>query len=311
MTNASVTTVNEASDAFLSHLGFKRRSKGTVAQYAPVLRALNTRVGGRDVDKVSTRDLEAFIAQWIDDFEIRNGREPSDSALKNTVVTLKSFFKYLHDYGLRTGLNPTLAIDPPEVTQKQNDWLRTDEDEALLRAPISPDEAIIIWFIRWTGLRISEALSLTVADVDLLEGNIYVRKSKTPRGIRAVPIVPELRPRITTWLGVLQGRGLYSERGAFFPTSTHRPWAAQYAAKLVRRVAHRAGLRMDAKGIARVSPHTLRRTFGSHLLNRGARLEVVSKLLGHSSTEITERAYAELLDETVRREMLSVLAGVT
>jgi integrase len=57
-----------------------------------------------------------------------------------------------------------------------------------------------------------------------------------------------------------------------------------------------------------VTPHTLRRTFGSYLLNRGLRLEVVSKLLGHASTTVTERAYAELLDETARRELFQALA---
>jgi integrase len=53
----------------------------------------------------------------------------------------------------------------------------------------------------------------------------------------------------------------------------------------------------------------LRRTFGSYLLNKGLRLEVVSKLLGHSSTVVTERAYAELLGTTIRDELLAVLDG--
>ena len=53
-----------------------------------------------------------------------------------------------------------------------------------------------------------------------------------------------------------------------------------------------------------VSPHTLRRTFGSHLLNNGLRLEIVSKLLGHTTTTITEQAYAQLLDDTTSRELL-------
>ena len=53
-----------------------------------------------------------------------------------------------------------------------------------------------------------------------------------------------------------------------------------------------------------MSPHTLRRTFGSDLINRGLRLETVSKLLGHSNTTITERAYAQLLAPTIRRELL-------
>jgi integrase/recombinase XerD len=59
--------------------------------------------------------------------------------------------------------------------------------------------------------------------------------------------------------------------------------------------------------LSRISPHTLRRTFGSHLLNRGVRLEVVSRLLGHASTSVTEKAYAELLYETTRKEVLAAL----
>ena len=63
----------------------------------------------------------------------------------------------------------------------------------------------------------------------------------------------------------------------------------------------------NGENLSEVTPHTLRRTFGSDLLNRGLRLEVVSKLLGHASTVVTERAYAELLDDTMRRELLRVL----
>ena len=73
------------------------------------------------MNAIRTRDLETFIAHWLSDFEIRNRREPSASALKNTVVTLKSQFKYLHDYGIVSGRNPTLAIEPPKVAQKTND----------------------------------------------------------------------------------------------------------------------------------------------------------------------------------------------
>jgi integrase len=75
-------------------------------------------------------------------------------------------------------------------------------------------------------------------------------------------------------------------------------------------MAQRAGLRIDAKGIARVSPKALRKIYGSYLLNTGLRLEVVSKLLGHSSTTVTERHYAELLEQTVRLEALAALDGV-
>jgi integrase len=166
--------------------------------------------------------------------------------------------------------------------------------------------------------------------VDLQEGLIYVRASKTPRGKRAVPVTSELRPRITRWLEVLDARSLLDLNGPFFPTRTGKPWSPQYAEKIVRRVAHRAGVRVvectcastrktrhergcprtrSGERLSDVTPHTLRRTFGSYLLSRGARVEVVSALLGHSSTQITERAYAELQAQTIRKEMLAALGS--
>ena len=102
-----------------------------------------------------------------------------------------------------------------------------------------------------------------------------------------------------------------------------------YMWRVVKRVAYQAGVRpiactcgttrqdRHARGCPRtssgenrsaVSPHTLRRTFGSDLINRGLRLETVSKLLGHSNTTITERAYAQLLAPTIRRELFEAFA---
>ena len=97
-------------------------------------------------------------------------------------------------------------------------------------------------------------------------------------------------------------RGLYRKDGPLFPSRHGNPWTQQYAQKIIRRVG-------DRVEIERLTPHRLRRTFGSYLLNEGVRLEVVSKLLGHRSTEVTEEAYAELLDQTVRKEMLAALGG--
>jgi integrase len=98
--------------------------------------------------------------------------------------------------------------------------------------------------------------------------------------------------------------------------------------RVVKRVAAEAGVRVipcgcgsasayrHASGCPRgkagenrseVSPHTLRRTFATDLLNRGVRLEVVSKLLGHASVAVTQKAYATLLDSTARRELFRAL----
>jgi integrase/recombinase XerD len=76
----------------------------------------------------------------------------------------------------------------------------------------------------------------------------------------------------------------------------------QQVEKIVRRVGERAG-------IEGLTPHRLRRTFGSFFLNEGVRLESVSHLLGHADTRITQLAYASLQDETVRKEMMEALSA--
>lgn len=221
------------------------------------------------------------------------------------IVALRSLFKYLSTYGLlvdkagRPVLNPTLVLEVPDIAQKTNDWLREAEWEALRQTPMSGDEKFLVALLGYTGLRIGEARSLRVCDIDFAEGWVHVRVSKTARGIRSIPIPAELRPRLNEWLRVLEKRGVYSETGPLLSTRNRN----QYAEKILRRVG-------DAAGIAgRLTPHRLRRTYGSRLLNGGARLEVVSSLLGHSSTQITEKAYAELSQQTIRREALAALGG--
>ena len=126
-----------------------------------------------------------------------------------------------------------------------------------------------------------------------------MRESKTAAGFRSVPVSPELRPHIQRWLAFTKRQGWYHADGPFLVTRNRTPMKPQYIEQVVSRVAARAGL------TRRVTPHTLRRTFGSDLVNRGVRLEVVSRLLGHASTAITEKAYARLEDATIRAEMLA------
>ena len=130
-----------------------------------------------------------------------------------------------------------------------------------------------------------------------------VTTSKTVAGLRSIPISPELRPHIERWWAFTRRECLFRPDGAFLVTRNGTSMKPQYVEQVVRRVAARAGL------TRRVTPHTLRRTFGSDLVNRKVRLEVVSRLLGHASTSITEKAYARLEDKTIRTEMLAALVG--
>jgi integrase len=200
-------------------------------------------------------------------------------------------------------VNPMLAIDAPRVSPKADlDWLTPEQDELLLEIEMSAGEAILIWFLRFTGLRLAEALSLRICDVDLMSGLVRVRQSKTARGIRSVPICDELRLQIRRWLDELQKRGLYDSNGPFFATRNRTAIKPQQAEKWVRRVGERAG-------IPNLTPHRLRRTLGSRLYQDGLPLDRVSMVLGHADTRTTELYYARLREDQARTEMLVLLNG--
>ena len=89
-----------------------------------------------------------------------------------------------------------------------------------------------------------------------------------------MPISPELRLQIQAWVAFTKAQGWYALDGPFLVTRNRTAMKPQYVEDALERVGQRVGLTRKLK------PHTLRRTFGSHLLNKGPRLEVVSKLLG-------------------------------
>jgi integrase len=166
---------------------------------------------------------------------------------------------------------------------------------------MNDQEEVLVWLLRMTGMRVGEALALKWSDIDLFAGNITIESGKFGKS-RAIPILPELRPRLQRWAQHLEARDLYDPRGPVLITRNRTPWVPQHAEKLVRRVGERAGLE-------RLTPHKLRRTFGSDLLNRGLRIEAVAALLGHAHVGVTQKSYAQLMDETIRAELLSVVAG--
>ncbi len=265
----------------------------------------------RELHEIDAGSLElGFLSEWEAAFQDRNGRAPALNSTRAVIQAVKSFYMFLDRFGLLVdadgGLirNPALALELPVIPVKPElDWLRADEDEALLSCPMNAREDIIVFLLRMTGLRLGEALALTNRDVSVGEGSVTVTTSKTMAGLRSVPISPELRPHIERWLAFTRWEGFYRPDGAFLATRHGTPMKAQYVGPVVARVAERAGI------ARRVTPHTLRRTFGSDLVNRGVRLEVVSRLLGHASTSITEKCYARLEDTTVRAEMLAALTG--
>jgi integrase len=289
----------------------------------------------RSIVELTASDLDIYLSRWRKAFIERHRRPPSPATYRNRVNALKAFYSWLERFELLRDAdgavvsNPMRWVDAPRVEQRTNDWLRSAEDQALMSAPIPAHERFIVDLLRWTGLRVGEAVSLMASDVDLAPGNetIFVRESKTPAGRRALPVLPVLIPALSDRVHALTLASSSSDAPILL-TRHRTPMKPSYVWRVVKRASFRAGVRVvpclcqteqsthqlgcprtrTGEHLSRVSPHTLRRTFGSHLLNHGVRLEVVSRLLGHASTSVTEQAYADLLYETARREVVRALA---
>lgn len=159
------------------------------------------------------------------------------------------------------------------------------------------------------GLRVSEALALLGRDVDLARGEIRVNLGKGGKD-RVVPIAGQTLAWLQAWHEKRDALGLFSPRRAFFPglrtgpTGQHsrrkgEALKPRYVQALVQTLAEAAGI---AK---RVSPHTLRHTYASRMLDRGLNIREVQELLGHSSVQTTQ-IYTHVNPEQLRRKVQAV-----
>jgi integrase/recombinase XerD len=301
-------------DAFASRLRRQNLAQGTVSKYRAVA-ADFLRWWGRDPAEARRQDVEAYLDAWADHTGAGAG------GLRVRIAALRKLFDYLDSLGRlvdadgRELRSPVDRVERPRSRRRANDWLSPEEDEALLAATSNPQEAVVLALLRWAGLRVGEACALTWRDVDLERGELRVRRSKTDSGIRTVPVLPALDRELRRWQRLIERDGRHRPDGPVLVTRNGTPMKAQFAWRLVKRVAERAGVRarpaVDDSGwnVSEVTPHTLRRTYATDLLNREVRLETVSKALGHSDTRVTSSYYAELLDSTARDEILRAMGA--
>ena len=182
-----MSTIETTVAAYGAAMRRERRSPKGIHRYMDCLRHLVEWDGGRDVREITKADLSAFEAWWWDDFEARNGREPAEATVAAMQVAVIQYFGYLEQEEL-IERNPARLLKKIKRTQRRNDWLRPDEDRAswpLRRTCGSASRDRL----RHTGMRITEAVSVTNADVDMRDWTITVRKSKTDAGVRTIPVL--------------------------------------------------------------------------------------------------------------------------
>lgn len=285
-------------DRFLDYLKLERNASAhTVKAYAEDLFAfrghLTQEAGGIPaIDAISTRSIRNFIGSLH-----REGFKPT--SISRRLSSLRSFFRFVC---LRGGLerNPTEGLRSPKSGRQLPHFLSDANIEKLLNAPSQQhpaglrDRAILETFYAG-GLRVGEIVALDVDSVDLEQAVIRVRgKGKRER---LAPIGKYAVHAIGRWLTVRKpnerpGGGL--DR-ALFLNSRGRRLTTRSIGRMLEKYLAVAG--MDPK----TSPHTLRHTFATHLLNRGADIRSVQELLGHASISTTQ-IYTHVTTDRLRAE---------
>ncbi|HXF57095.1 MAG TPA: site-specific tyrosine recombinase XerD [Actinomycetota bacterium] len=254
-------------------------------------------LGVADAARVDEGTVAGFVADLARS-EHGEGRRYRPSSVARALAAVRSFHRFL----LREGeavANPAEGVSRPKVPRNLPRPLRVEEVERMLAAPSPGDPAglrdrALLETLYGAGLRISELVGMDVDDVDL-EGS-FVRVLGKGSRERVVPLGRFARRALEAYL--TRGRpALATPRSgpALFLNQRGGRLTRQGAAKILARAAARAGIRK------RVTPHMLRHSFATHLLEGGADVRVVQELLGHA-TLTTTQVYTLVTADRLREE---------
>ncbi|MBG6103832.1 MULTISPECIES: site-specific tyrosine recombinase XerD [Micromonospora] len=283
---------------YLDHLTVERGlSANTLASYRRDLdRYLATlaEAGVTDLASVGAGLVESHLAR------LRAGDDVHPPLAVSSAARAASAVRGLHRFALREGLagaDPSRDVRPPTPPRRLPRALPVDDVVRLLEtaapitatgddAPLALRDRALLEFLYGTGARISEAVGAAVDDLDTDEGTVLLR-GKGGR-VRLVPIGGYAVDAVRAYLVRARPGLAAAGRGtpAVFLNARGGALSRQGAWGILRRAADRAGLPVD--GPAAVSPHTLRHSYATHLLDGGADVRVVQELLGHASVTTTQ-----------------------
>ena len=210
-------------------------------------------------------------------------RKPASIARK--LSSLKNFFKYLHEKGLARE-NYFIFARAPKISRYHPDYLSVDEVQRIINRPdVSTELGIrdkaILEILYGAGLRISELINLKMSAVYDEIGFIKIVGKGNKE--RLVPYGSYARKAVERYLTeVREQKRLETETDILFLSSRKRKFSRTGIWKMIKKYALLAGVNKD------VTPHTLRHSFATHLIEGGADLRVVQELLGHSSITTTQ-----------------------
>ena len=283
-------TVDELIDQFLGHLARNRNfSDHTIRSYGRDLADFDAFIKERNVADpadINQTTLRAFLARLSS-----SGYERSTIGRK--LSSIRSFFRYLHQEGVISS-NPAEGLRGLRKQKSLPKFLDIDQSADLVTAPDDSDpqgarDRAILELLYSTGLRVSELARLDIGDVDL-DSYMVLAKGKGKKE-RLVPMggkaVQALRTCIKSRTDTLKNAS---------PMFVNR-FGKRLSDRGIRRIVEKYA---RSRGLTNVSPHTLRHSFATHMLDKGADLRAVQELLGHANISTTQ-IYTHLTTEGLKK----------
>ncbi len=279
-------------DRFLNYLSIEKGlSLNTISAYSQDLKKLVEHLKKQCVriDTAGRKEMILFLSDL-------RGQSLSPSSVTRILSTLRTFFKFLSNEGM-IHHDPMAQIASPKKAYRLPKVLHPKEVEALLNfkkgdAPTAIRDDAMIELLYATGLRVSELIRLLMTAINM-EGGYLIAKGKGAKE-RIVPIGQYARQKIDHYIHhirplLLKGK----EANDLFINRSGKGMSRQAFWKLLKRYAHKAGIQRP------ISPHMLRHSFATHLLDGGADLRSVQLLLGHADIS-TSQIYTHVSRERLK-----------
>jgi integrase/recombinase XerC len=263
-------------DQFLRHLEAEKNvSPHTLRNYRVDLEQLAECLGDRDPAGIDHQDLRRFLGRLVD-------RRARKSTIARKLAAIRSLYKYLNREGIVPG-NPARLVATPKQDKRLPPVLTVDDVLRLLDAPRNDGEPglrdrAVIETLYSTGIRASELIGINHDDINRHDRLIRIRGKG--RKERIVPVGQKA-------LDAIDAYNAEKRQPASVPAVFTNPAGKRLTARTVQRI---VGTYRKIAGISQhASPHTLRHSFATHLLESGADLRSIQELLGHASLSTTQR----------------------
>ncbi len=275
--------MDELAEQFLNYLSVERGlARNTISSYQTDLKKFSSFLkekGETLVDNVTREDIREFL------MDLKNKKLSVNSIARN-LVSIKSFFKYLVNERIIKD-NITAVLESPKLWKKLPDTLSIKEvDKIILKANFKSKQGIrdraILEVLYGTGMRVSEAVNLKLRDINFEVG--FLKCKGKGQKERIVPFGGKAQTAIRQYLKKARPDFILKKRDVpeIFLSRLGRPISRVSIWKMIKTYTRKANIKKN------ITPHTLRHSFATHMLEGGADLRIVQELLGHADISTTQ-----------------------